>query len=90
VDKELATRLGRRELGFKEAAQKGAFRPLGEGDLDLGRLLEVLERDGYSGWYVLEQDLVVASKPPEGEGPLNEARKSLRFLQTALEGSRER
>ncbi|HZF56955.1 MAG TPA: TIM barrel protein, partial [Rubrobacter sp.] len=54
VDREVARRLGAREIGFKEAARENAFRPLGEGDVDVARLLEVLDRSGYGGWYVLE------------------------------------
>ena len=89
VDREVARRLGRREIGFKEAAQQNAFRPLGEGDVDVARLLEVLDRSGYGGWYVLEQDIMVASEPPEGGGPVDDIRKSLHFLETTLEGSRK-
>ncbi len=88
VDREVAGRLGAREIGFKEAAGEGAFRPLGEGDVDIGRLLELLEGAGYSRWYVLEQDVVVENEPEEGEGPVNDVRRSLRFLETCLEGSR--
>jgi inosose dehydratase len=88
VNLELAERLARRELDFKEAAQKGAFRPLGDGDVDVGEVVGRLEASGYRGWYVLEQDAVVETEPPEGEGPVNDVRKSLRFLETSIEGSR--
>ena len=85
VDLEVAGRLANRELSFKEAAQKNAFRPLGEGDVDLGAVLGRLEGVGYSGWYVLEQDSVVEEEPPEGEGPVDEVGKSLAYLQERLE-----
>ena len=85
VDREVAGRLGAREIGFKEAARRGAFRPLGEGDVDIQRLLKLLEGAGYSGWYVLEQDIVVETEPPEGEGPLTDVCKSLAYLQRQLE-----
>jgi inosose dehydratase len=88
VDRGVAGRLGAREIGFEEAARSGAFRPLGEGDVDIGRLVELLEGTGYSRWYVLEQDIVVENEPEEGQGPVNDVRKSLRFLETYLEGSR--
>ena len=90
VDRELAAKLGGGELDFKEAAQKGAFRPLGEGDVDIGRLLKVLEEGGYSGWYVLEQDTVVESEPKEGEGPVVDVGKSLAFLEEKLNGGADR
>lgn len=80
VDTGVARRLADRELSFKEAAERNAFRPLGEGDVDVEGLLERLEGSGYSGWYVLEQDSVVASEPPEREGPVVEVRKSLDYL----------
>lgn len=88
VNVGLAERLAGRELDFKEAAQKGAFRPLGEGDVDVGAVVDRLEASGYRGWYVLEQDAVVETEPPEEEGPVNDIRKSLRFLETRIEGSR--
>ena len=88
VDRDVARRLGAREISFKEACMEEAFRALGEGDVDVARLLEILDRSNYGGWYVLEQDIMVASEPPEGEGPVNDIRKSLQFLETTLEGSR--
>ena len=85
VDLRVAGRLAARELSFKEAAQKNAFRPLGEGDVNLGAVLGRLGDAGYSGWYVLEQDSVVEREPPEGEGPVDEVRKSLDYLRERLE-----
>jgi inosose dehydratase len=85
VDLGVAGRLAARELSFKEAAQENAFRPLGEGDVDLSAVLGRLGDAGYSGWYVLEQDSVVEEEPPEGEGPVVEVRKSLAYLRGRLE-----
>ena len=84
VDAEVAGRLARRELGFKEAARAGAFRPLGDGDVDVGGVVDRLEGSGYRGWYVLEQDSVVETEPKEGEGPVVEVRKSLGYLRERL------
>jgi inosose dehydratase len=86
VDRGLARRLGARDIGFEEAARRGTFRPLGEGDVDIGRLLDVLEGAGYSGWYVVEQDVVVESEPEEGDGPVLDVRKSFGFLERRLSG----
>lgn len=85
VDLSLARQLASREIGFKEAAQREAFRPLGQGGVDVARLVEVLEGAGYGGWYVLEQDSVVGEEPEEGEGPIVDVRKSLEFLKERLE-----
>jgi inosose dehydratase len=87
VDREVAGRLGAREIGFKEACLQETFRPLGDGDVDVARLLELLERSEYRGWYVLEQDVVVGTEPPEGEGPVGDIRKSLGFLESSLRSS---
>lgn len=84
VDHAVTERLGARELTFKQAAQKGAFRPLGEGDVDIGAVVDRLEGAGYSGWYVLEQDTVVESESDEGEGPIVEIRQSLDYLRGRL------
>ena len=84
VDLDVARKLAARELSFKEAAQKNAFRPLGEGDVDAGGVVDRLEGSGYGGWYVLEQDSVVEAEPPEGEGPVVEVRKSLDYLREKL------
>jgi inosose dehydratase len=85
VNVDLAGRVAARELSFKEAARRGAFRPLGEGDVDVGEVVRRLERSGYRGWYVLEQDTVVEAEPDEGEGPVTDFRKSLAYLQRQLE-----
>ncbi|HEV2742089.1 MAG TPA: TIM barrel protein [Rubrobacter sp.] len=87
VDLGLAARLAARELSFREAAHMGAFRPLGEGDVDVEAVLDRVEGSGYSGWYVLEQDSVVEGEPPEGEGPVSDVGKSLRFLEARIRGS---
>lgn len=84
VNRSVAERLGARELTFKEAAQKGAFRPLGDGDVDVDGVVSRLESSGYSGWYVLEQDAVVEAEPAEGDGPVVEIRRSLEDLRGRL------
>ena len=84
VDRDLAGRVAARELSFKEGARLGAFRPLGEGDVDVAELVNRLERAGYRGWYVLEQDTVVEGEPPEGEGPVVDVRRSLSYLNEHL------
>jgi inosose dehydratase len=85
VDTELARQMAARDITFKEAAQRGAFLPLGDGDVDISRLLELLKRAEYRGWYVLEQDTVVEDEPPEGEGPVTDVRKSVAYLEQQLE-----
>jgi inosose dehydratase len=45
-----------------------AFRPLGEGEVDVGGLMGHLENSGYEGWYVLEQDCLVSEEPAPQRG----------------------
>ncbi|HSK99148.1 MAG TPA: TIM barrel protein [Rubrobacteraceae bacterium] len=84
VDRDVAGRVAARELSFKEGASQGAFRPLGDGDVDVGAVIDRLERSRFRSWYVLEQDTVVEPEPPEGEGPVANVRKSLQFLKEQL------
>jgi inosose dehydratase len=58
----------------------GMYRPLGRGDLDVGAVVRTLERAGYDGWYVLEQDTVLEAQPGPGGGPAEDARASYEFL----------
>ena len=85
VNRDLARRIATRELSFKEAASRGVFRPLGDGEVDVGAVIDRLQSAGYRGWYVLEQDTVVEAEPEEGDGPVNDVRKSLAYLQRQLE-----
>jgi inosose dehydratase len=85
VDRDLARGVATRELSFKEAARRGVFRPLGDGDVDVGEVVGRLEASDYRGWYVLEQDTVVEVEPEEGEGPVIDVRRSLAYLKRQLE-----
>lgn len=85
VDRSLAVQLGSRQIDFKEAVRQGVFCPLGEGDVDIGRVLYLLEQAGYRGWYVLEQDTFIEAEPEENGGPVLNVRKSLRFMEEQFE-----
>jgi inosose dehydratase len=50
--------------------------------VDIAGIVSSLERAGYRGWYVLEQDAVLREDPPPGSGPLDDVRASLAFLET--------
>ncbi|MDE9367063.1 TIM barrel protein [Luteipulveratus sp. YIM 133132] len=52
-------------LAYSTAVERGLYVPLGVGDLDVDAIVETLEQQGYSGWYVLEQDRVMTSTDPE-------------------------
>ncbi len=80
VDAGLAEGVVSGTLGYEEAVQQGLYRALGEGDVDLRRVLELLEEVGYEGWQVLEQDVMLNAEPDAGSGPYEAVRKSIAFL----------
>ena len=89
VDRRLAEKVATGELNYEDAVRQGVFRPLGEGDVDIDRVVDLLEGSGYRGWYVLEQDIMLADEPEEGEGPVNDVRKSLDFIEGKLDEERK-
>lgn len=81
VDGLVAARLRSGELDLVSAVQQGVFQPLGAGDVGVDEVVLALERAGYTGWYVLEQDTaIVGAVPPPGEGPIDDVRRSIAFL----------
>ncbi len=73
---------GRRSI--RDAVTDGLFCPLGRGDVPVEDTVVALERAGYAGWYVLEQDTDLGDTvPPPGRGPIEDVRASIDFL-TAL------
>jgi len=79
VDDRLAAQVRAGEQTFGEAVRAGMFRPLGAGDVDIAAMVRTLEGAGYQGWYVLEQDVMLDSEPPD-EGPVGDVRASLDYL----------
>jgi len=89
VDLSLAERVAAGELGYEDAVRRGVFRPLGDGDVETGRVISLLQQSGYEGWYVLEQDVMLSAEPEEGEGPVKDVHKSLTFLEGILDRGKE-
>jgi len=70
-------------LPYERAVRDGLYMPLGDGDVDIRRVLDALDEAGYDGWYVLEQDIMLAADP--GYGPAAEVGRSLAYLKGVLE-----
>jgi inosose dehydratase len=87
ADRELTQRMNSGELGFLEAVAAGIFRTLGEGDLPIPDILDVLESINYSRWVVLEQDVRLSAKPAAGKGPVRAVEQSLRLVTSSLAAS---
>jgi inosose dehydratase len=85
VDGPLAARVLGGELTYSDAVREGLYVPLGAGSVDVAEFVAVLERAGYSGWYVLEQDAMLDADPPAGGGPVDDVRASQAFLRSVLQ-----
>jgi inosose dehydratase len=83
VDRDLAGRVISGTLPYERAVRDGLYMPLGDGDVDVRRVLDALDEAGYDGWYVLEQDIMLAADP--GYGPAAEVGRSLAYLKGVLE-----
>jgi len=76
---DLAKRVQSGELTYTEAVRAGIYTPLGQGDVDLAAIVGALDKAGFDGWYVLEQDTILVEEPT-GEGPAKDVRSSIAYL----------
>ncbi len=80
-DLSVAKRLNDGEITLMEAVQSGIFPTVGRGDLDMDTVISVLEASGYTGWYVLEQDIAITgAEPAPGKGPIEDVQESVNYL----------
>ena len=85
VDLSKAGPVLNREKSIMAGVQDGLFTPLGQGDVPIAEVVTTLERAGYQGWYVIEQDTALTDGlPPEGAGPMIEVRTSLDYLRDVV------
>jgi len=71
----------RDEVGFLEAVRRGVFCELGEGAVDLNKVIRDMNAVGYSGWAIVEQD--VDTSNPDVK-PLESAIRSRQYLQNVI------
>ncbi|MER5517999.1 sugar phosphate isomerase/epimerase [Streptomyces sp. NPDC002763] len=83
VDAALAAKVRSGRLTYTEAVREGMYRPLGAGDVDVRAIVTHLGARGYDGWYVLEQDTILAGEPT-GKGPVDEVWESAEHLRSVL------
>jgi inosose dehydratase len=76
VDGDVLARIDAEGLDFWTAIERGVFCPLGEGVVDIGAVLDALDRQGYQGYATIEQDRV----PGSGD-PLGDLRRSLDVIE---------
>jgi inosose dehydratase len=86
VDMSKAGAVLNREITIMAGVQQGLFTPLGQGDVPIAEVVQVLEASGYQGWYVIEQDTALTQGlPPEGQGPVRDVQRSLDYLRTVVD-----
>ncbi|QNF94223.1 TIM barrel protein [Janibacter sp. YB324] len=97
VDLAWARKVQDGSASYTDAVAAGMYVALGRGDVDIAAIVASLETAGYGGWYVLEQDTVLAGDPadpvtPQGAAdPVADVRESVGYLSEVarvVEGSR--
>jgi len=83
VRADLAKKVQLGELSYTEAVAAGMYVPLGTGDVDLVAILQILRTAGYAGWYVMEQDTILA-RVEQASQALSDVAASLAFLTEIL------
>jgi inosose dehydratase len=66
LDGELGERVLTGTLSYDDAVQRGLYRSLGDGSARIKEVLAYLRATGYTGWYVLEQDVMLDQDPAPG------------------------
>ena len=85
VDLSKAPAVLAREQSIMQGVQSGLFTPLGQGNVAIAEVIEVLEGAGYDGWYIIEQDTAITGDlPAEGEGPVTQVSESLAYLRDVV------
>ncbi|HET7823243.1 MAG TPA: TIM barrel protein [Ornithinibacter sp.] len=78
---DLAGHVRAGELTYTEAVAQGMYVPLGAGDVDVAAIVQALEGNGYTGWYVLEQDTILTGSPADtGVDPRADVRASVAHI----------
>jgi inosose dehydratase len=83
VDAGKARQVQDGRLTYTDAVREGMYRRLGRGDVDVAAIAQHLTRQGYDGWYVLEQDTILPEEP-KGEGPVRDVQASADHLRSVL------
>jgi inosose dehydratase len=68
------------QASMSDAWGRGVFCPLGEGVIDFPRVIEALRSNGYSGWLIVEQDVVPDAQGRLQPEPFDSAKKSRAYL----------
>jgi inosose dehydratase len=83
VDERVLAEVRRTEMNFEQAIEANAFTIIGQGSIDFPEFLRVLEKNGYAGWMVVEQDVKFGATILP---PVESIAASLRYLQQVSNG----
>jgi inosose dehydratase len=78
VDKAVLQEARRKKLNFEQAIEEKVFTIIGQGSIDFPGLFRLLEKNNYSGWMVIEQDVKFGATVIP---PAESVAESLRYLQ---------
>lgn len=79
VRADLAEKVQRGEMTYTDAVAAGMYVPLGAGDAQIARVVGTLAAADYGGWYVLEQDTILADEA-DGDAAAGNVAVSMSFL----------
>ncbi|PRY32727.1 inosose dehydratase [Umezawaea tangerina] len=79
VRADIAAKVRGGQVGYTAAVQEGIYVPLGDGDVDIEELVELVQEAGYTGWFVLEQDTALGDGGP-ADTPVLDTARSLAHL----------
>src|SRR6201997_2612802 len=78
VDKKILEESRRKKLTFEEAIEDKVFTIIGQGSIDFPGLFRLLDKNNYSGWMVIEQDVKFGATVVP---PAESVAASLRYLE---------
>lgn len=84
VNEAVAAKVRTHEVTYYDGMINNLYTPLGQGDANIREIVRSLVKYGYTGWFVLEQDLAIFEEPAPGEGPFIFAKESVEFLRKVL------
>lgn len=77
LDPDLARRVRDRSLGYADAVARGLYKPVGEGSIDVRKIVAALKAAGYRGWYTLQEEVRLASG---ADRPLGRISRSIEYV----------
>jgi inosose dehydratase len=81
IDSAVLGKARQQQFDFQQGVEAGIFSPIGEGCIDFPGFFRLLSADQYSGWMVVEQDVIYGKTQIP---PVESMRTSLDYLKGAI------